>query len=202
MRVVTGAAPSSRPLLTAEDLLAGGMKYDHCELWDGTLLVHDPSGGWPSGGWPSGGWAGNVAAEVAARLWRHVEGRKSGWVFTAEQGFVVARSPDRLLAPDVAYVSRARLPRVPQVAFVEGAPDFCVEVRSPSDSWTAVVEKCGRWIAHGVRVAWAIDPTQRRVHVVRPDVSPVEGGPGDVVHAAPVLPDFRVAVDELFAGLG
>jgi Uma2 family endonuclease len=80
------------------------------------------------------------------------------------------------------------------------APDFCVEVRSRTDSWAATVEKCGRWIAHGVRVVWAVDPKGRQVLAFRPDLPPVEAGPGDVVDAAPVLPDFRVAIDDLFAG--
>jgi hypothetical protein len=72
-------------------------------------------------------------------------------------------------------------------------------VRSPHESWEQVVERGGVWIAHGAKVVWAVDPPTRRVVVLRGGRPPLVGGPGDVVDAAPALPGFRLAVDDVFA---
>lgn len=188
---LVSSAPGPARLMTAEEFAAGGPKYDHCELWDGVLWVHDPAGG----GSP------NVAFRLGARLGAHLGERPgAGWGFGPDQGFLVAADPPRVLCPDLAFVSRTRLASLPAKGFLPLAPDFCVEVRSPDDPWVGVLEKCGRWLAHGVPVVWALNPRRRRVVVFRPSERPQEARPGDVVDATPVLPDFRVAVSDLFAG--
>jgi len=177
--------------ITAEDVLRRGSPWRDCEIWDGLPLVREPSGGWSD----------TVAARVVGPLVIHVRERDLGWVFLSSQGFLLARKPDRLLAADGAYVSKTRLPSIPRRAFVPLAPDFALEVRSPRDSWEATVEKCGIWIAHGTGVAWAIDPDASKVAVFRADgTSEVCEGTG-TVDAAPVLPDFSLAVADLFRGL-
>ena len=120
----------------------------------------------------------------------------------SSQGFLLARDPDRMLAPDGAYVSKERLPRVPTRGFIEMAPDFLIEVRSPDDSWESVVEKCRVWIAHGAGCAWAIDPLTHTLAEFRPARPPVvHRDPVAVACADPVLPDFTVSVADLFADL-
>jgi Uma2 family endonuclease len=42
--------------------------------------------------------------------------------------------------------------------FLPFAPDFLIEILSPSDSLAELDAKMQRWIANGVRVAWRIDP--------------------------------------------
>ena len=73
-------------------------------------------------------------------------------------------------------------------------------MRSPSDSWTATIEKGGVWIGHGARVVWCIDPRARRVVVMRPGQEPERCAPGCLASVRPVL-DLEVALDDLFAGL-
>ena len=96
-------------LLTANDIL--NPAYERGELWDGVFVVAEPSGGW----------AGAVGFRVGAALAGHIASRE-GWAFAADQGFVVARDPDRVLSPDVSFVSRERLPMPPETGFIEGAP--------------------------------------------------------------------------------
>jgi Uma2 family endonuclease len=102
----------------------------------------------------------------------HVRGAGLGHVLGASAGYVVQRGPDRVLSPDVSFLARWRGARLPRVGFVEGAPDLAVEVRSPGDSWTSVIEKGGIWIAHRVAVVWCVDPLERRVVVLRPREAP------------------------------
>lgn len=182
-------ALSPPPLLTARDLLARPDLYKHnCELWDGVLQVRDASGG-----------EGElVTGRIAEPLLRYVRERRLGWVTLSSHGYQVARNPDRVLAPDAAFVSAERLPVHPKRGFTPMAPDFAVEVISPSDTCEARVAKAGVWLAHGARVVWVVDPDAREVIVFRPLVPPEVVGRGGRVSAAPALPRFRLAVARLF----
>ena len=180
----------ARPI-TAEDVLRRNSPWRECEIWDGLPMVREPSGGR----------AEAVAARIVVPLGLHVRERGLGWVFLSSQGFLLARNPDRMLASDSAYVSKERLPEVPEQGFVPLAPDFLIEVRSPKDTWEQTVEKCGLWIAHGAGVVWAVDPPIRKVAVFRADgTSEVLEGTGRA-SAAPVLPEFDVDLEGLFEGL-
>ncbi len=176
--------------LTAEDLLRPGNPYPkHSELWDGTLYAAEPSGGA----------AEFVGTRIAIALGNHVADRGLGRVFGSNQGFYVARAPDRVLAPDVAFVSYASLPTLPWRGFIERAPDFVVEVRSPDDSARALHAKAGVWIGHRVPVVWAVDPWERSVTVYRPGEDPADVRESGVVDARPALPAFQVSLVDVFA---
>jgi len=175
-------------LITIEDALAPGNPWRDCEIWDGVAVVCEPSGGR----------AGFVGANILAPLTLHVRKLGVGWTFTAEQGFVLARDPDRLLAADVSFVAKDRLGEVPERGFIEVAPDFCVEVRSPSDAWEKTVHKCGIWVAHGVKVAWAVDPLTRTVAILRGDSDPVVLRGEGSASAEPALPDFALPLGDIF----
>ncbi len=179
-------------LITAEDLLRDPRRYKRGELWDGIFVVKDPSGGS----------AEIVDGRVAEPLLRFVRERDLGWVTLSNQGFYVGRDPDRVLSPDLAFTSYAKVPSAPRRGFFPCAPDFAVEVKSPEDSWTQVVEKCGVWIGHRVPVVWAVNPEDRIAVVFRPGQDPRIAVPGDEIDAAPALPEFRLRVAELFVRLG
>jgi Uma2 family endonuclease len=178
--------------VTAADLTSPGNEYPkHSELWDGTLYAYEPSGGS----------ADYVALQVGAALLQFVRARALGWVWASNQGFFVARDPDRVLSPDTAFLSFASLPELPLHGFVERAPEFAVEVRSPEDSARALHAKAGVWIGHRVPVVWAVDPMERSITVYCAGAAPnVVREPG-VVDAAPVLPGFSMRVAEVFAGV-
>jgi Uma2 family endonuclease len=183
--------PRAVPLMTAKQFERLGSDFIG-ELWDGVCHVGEASGVWPSA----------VGARIVERLSAYVRRRGLGWVFGENAGFHVRRNPDRVLSPDVAFVSAARLPEVPERGFLPFAPDFVVEVRSPSDSWLETVKKGGIWLAHDVALVWCVDPPARRVAVMR------QAGPTEIVgahgtlRAHPVLPRFRLPVEELFRNPG
>lgn len=183
--------PMGTTRITAEHVLRPGSRWRECEIWDGLPMVREPSGGESD----------MVGLRVMGPLHAHVEARGLGWTFMSSQGFLIARDPDRLLASDGAFVSKQRLDAVPKDGFVELAPDFLIEVRSPSDTWEAVIEKCGIWIAHGVSCAWAIDPRTKTVAVLRAGRDPVIHRRAGRVSAAPALGEFVLDVESLFADL-
>src|SRR5215207_4926141 len=118
---------------------------------------------------PAGNVHGRVAMSFAWRLARHVEENRLGTVYAAETGFRLATDPDTVRAPDVAFVSRARTDEVGDVEeFWPGAPDLAVEVVSPSDAFTDVVEKVSEYLAAGCRMIVVVDPRGRSATVYRP----------------------------------
>ncbi len=175
--------------ITAEDVLACDSPWQDYEIFDGIPMVCEPAGGRASA----------TAARIVGRLCAHIEQDARGWFFGADQGFLLRRHPDRLLAPDASYVSAARLAEIPTAGFIELAPDFVVEVRSPTQSWESTIAKCGVWQSHEVACTWAIDPLSRTVVVLRPGQDArVLAGEG-IADAAPALDGFTVDVAELFA---
>lgn len=61
---------------------------------------------------PAGGRQGRVTMNCGRLLANHVDEHNLGVVYAAETGFVLARDPDTVRAPDVAFVSAARLSEI------------------------------------------------------------------------------------------
>ncbi len=99
--------------------------------------------------------------------------------------------------PDYAYWAPGKPQGGPAVML---PPTLAVEIRSPDEAVARLREKCRYYRAHGVAVAWLIDPVARRVEVF-------DGArDGLVVHGeasleSPSLPGFRLALADLFAVL-
>lgn len=74
---------------------------------------------------------------------------------------------DDVLVPDLAGWRRARLPKMPETAFFELAPDWVCEVLSPSTSRLDRVSKLPRYAAAGVGHAWLVDPLAQTLEVYR-----------------------------------
>ena len=110
--------------VTAADLLREPQMYEFCEVWDGALVVREPSSIWPE----------CVGGAVLSALRGYVVPRRLGLVAGSQAAFVVARDPDWVLVPDVSYVASSRWEQVPPTGFVPFAPDLAVEIRSPSDT--------------------------------------------------------------------
>jgi len=114
-------------------------------------------------------------------------------------GFVLARDPDTVRGPDVAYVSSERLAAgVTDGPFFEGAPDLAVEILSPSNRPREIAEKIREYLEAGAGRVWVVDPERKTVTVHGPNRSPRTLGPDDVLDGEEVLPGFTAPVAELF----
>ena len=110
--------------MTAEEFVRLQPPDKRSELVNGQLIVREPAGFRH----------GRIAARLAHRLSERVEANDLGVVCAAETGFVLQREPDTVRGPDVAFISRERLPDPEPVAFAELAPDLAVEVPIPRRS--------------------------------------------------------------------
>jgi Uma2 family endonuclease len=177
-------------LLTAEELLYLPDNGRRQELVEGELFEMPPAGGM----------LGGVAMTIGMFLASYVMGNRLGHVFAAETGFILARDPDTVRAPDAAFVSYDKLPQgeLP-LGYLEMCPDLAVEVTSPNDSAREVQEKTDSWLAAGTAEVWVVSPRQQTVTVHR------LGGPPTVIDysgtlaGGDLLPGFEVSVEQLFA---
>ena len=134
-----------------------------------------------------------------SRIDRFVRDHGLGRVVGAETGFILARDPDTVLAPDAAFISADRMPPPGQRhGFAALAPDLVVEVVSPTDRAAAVADKALRWIEAGTRLVWVIYPDRRLVAEHLPDGTVHLRQADDTLDGGDVLPGFRVPTRELF----
>jgi len=167
--------------MTAEELLRLNLLNKRTELVRGVLVVREPAGYQH----------GDVAMRLAAAIFAYVEAHGLGRVFAAETGFTLARNPDTVRAPDVAFISAARLPDPPPRGFAELAPDLAVEVLSPDDRPGEVLAKVGDWLNAGARLVWVVDADHVIARVYRADGSESIVGETDALRGEDVLQGFE-----------
>lgn len=148
---------------------------------------------------PPGAEHGHVGLTLVASLLQHVREHDLGLVASLETGFVVEERPPTVRAPDVAFISRDRLPSggIP-TGYWRLAPDLAVEVVSPSDRADAVEVKALDYLRCGVREVWVIHPRSRTVSVYRSPTDVEALTATDHLDGADVVPGFRLPVAELF----
>jgi Uma2 family endonuclease len=127
-----------------------------------------------------------------------VRANQLGRTYSSEQGFVLQRGPDALLAPDVAFVSAERV-HFGTGGFLELVPDLAVEVQSTSETQRRVAKKTRAYLDSGVRLIWLVDPRRRTVRVVTLNDPERLLREGDELDGGDVLPGSRVAVAEVFS---
>ncbi|MBI2756026.1 MAG: Uma2 family endonuclease [Chloroflexi bacterium] len=106
--------------------------------------------------------------------------------------------------PDVGVFRWERIPRDPDGRVADNIlipPDLAVEIVSPGQSTTGLVELCLWYVANGVRLALVLDPADESALVVQPDrtVRVLRGE--DVFEAGEALPGFALGIGELFQTL-
>lgn len=183
--------------MTAEQLLGYDMPGKRVELVRGQLLVREPASFNH----------GALTVRICIALGNHLahEQARHGWslprgrLATADPGFTIARGPDTVRAPDIAYVSRKRYAAPMPDGFPEFAPDLAVEIRSPSDRAGAVVTKVGDWLMAGTALVWVVDLLRESVVVYRADGSVATLQLADALSGEDVLPEFVLPLAALFA---
>lgn len=185
----------TRGRLTAHDLWRLGEGDGRRELVDGEVVEMAPVGAV----------RGAITLRISRRLAEHVERVGAGTVLVGDVGFVLnlPTDPERVRAPDVAFVSEHRLPggRLPE-GFLTGPPDLAVEVLSPSDNPIDLQQKVRDYLEAGARLVWVIAPQAETVTVYRPDGSARLLRAPDSLDGEAVLPGFSIRLAELFGHRG
>jgi Uma2 family endonuclease len=164
------------------------------ELVKGRIIHHVASGDLPS----------EVAFEIAVRLRTYAKTCGVGKAYADGVGYAIIpplSSGRQSFSPDASYYA-GPLPQN-RMRFVVGAPDFSVEVRSEDDYGPAaqreLAAKRADYFQAGTQVVWDVDPLAATITsytAAAPD-QPLVFRRGDLAHAEPALPGFRLPVDEV-----
>jgi Uma2 family endonuclease len=163
---------------------------NHLELSRGELIVMAPAGGL------HGGIVMNFGSEVHVFVSEH----DLGYVTGAETGYILFKAPDArdvVRAPDVGFISKARLPAGLPEGYIPLAPDLAVEVVSPNDRASDIQEKVADYLRYGVRLVVVVYPKTKNV-VVETAQGARTLTVDDTFDGGEVLPGFALPVRDLF----
>ena len=181
--VPEGAPPAPPVKMTLEEFLESdleGYEYANGELIPRmpTSLKH-----------------GKISLKLGSRLLLHVDENRLGNVYPAPTGFRVG---ERLLIPDIAFVSIARIPEDTDKASPI-PPDLAVEVVSPSDMSERIEAKAFAYLAAGTQMVWVLKPKSETVTVYRSRTDIKLLTRNDTLTGEDVVEGFSCPVAELFA---
>lgn len=178
---------------TLDDLLRVEGK---AELVAGRIIHSMPSGDVPS----------LVAFEIAVRLREFARSTVTGRAYADGIGFALPAplpgSGRESFSPDAAYYTGPR-PLNP-MRFIEGVPDFAVEVRSENDygpkAEREMADRRADYFAAGTLAVWDVDPEAETIALYTPTdpASSLTFRRVDVAHAEPAVPGWRLSVGDLF----
>jgi Uma2 family endonuclease len=119
-----------------------------------------------------------------------------GHITEGQGGYVVAGEK---YAPDVAYISKERQPKLARKGYNPNPPELAVEIESPTsaESERRLRAKLLNYIAAGVLV-WIVYPESREVEIYAPGEPMKTIGIDDTLDGGDVLPGFTLAVKEIF----
>lgn len=179
----------STPLLTAADVERMSLPGKQVELVRAQLVVREPPATRH----------GAIAAALGYHLSAFVHRQALGIVFAQDTGFKIARDPDTVRAPDVAFVERARANQIPARGYAEIAPDLLAEILSPDDRAAEVLTKVADWLGAGTKIVWLVDPERLEVRVYRHDGTLSVLQANDSLDGETVLPGFACPLAHIFA---
>lgn len=147
---------------------------------------------------PPGDDHGSLQVRIGGQLLIQGELKKFGEART-EVGLLLWRNPDRVVAPDVAFIANRSLPvrRSPE-GYLETIPELVVEIRSKNDSAAYLRRKVEHYLKAGVETVWVVDPAAKTVTVHQGVEPPVTHGVADVLELPGIIPDFTLPVADVF----
>ncbi|MCS7191923.1 MAG: Uma2 family endonuclease [Armatimonadetes bacterium] len=142
---------------------------------------------------------GRLTNRIGRILGNFVEEHGLGEVVSGDPGFVLERRPDTLRSPDVAFVSKERIPSESTIDdWFEGAPDLAVEIVSKSQTAHDAGLKALDYLKAGTKMVWVIDPQSRTVAVYTPPNKIQILRENETLEGGEVLPGFQCKVSNLF----
>jgi Uma2 family endonuclease len=160
------------------------------ELVGGEIVMLPPSGGLPN----------FAAGQISVSLDKYATRRGRGYAIGGNVGFVVGLPNRKSFCPDAAYYVGSL-----SMKFIDGPPQFAVEVREESDcgpaAEEAMADKRADYFTAGTQVVWDVDLESSdvvRVYRATDPQRPTIYRRGQIAEAEPAVPGWTMAVDELF----
>ncbi len=142
---------------------------------------------------------GEFTMRLSIILGRYIMDQRLGKLYAAETGFLLARNPDTVRAPDIAFIRQGRLPSTRSAPrWVPVIPDLVVEVASSRDRPVEVRQKAAMWLDVGVRMVWVVLPGERAVEVYRAGEAVMQLVESATLDGADIVPGFSTPVAAIF----
>lgn len=122
-----------------------------------------------------------------------------GKVFDSSTGFKLSNGAVRSL--DLSWIAIYRwnsLSDKQKRSFAPIAPDFVIELMSPTDNLPEIQQKMNEYLDCGVRLGWLINPDAKQVAIYRCDREPETISNPTSLSGESVLPNLTVDVSEIF----
>ena len=137
---------------------------------------------------------GDIRMNLISALNLYVRENQLGRVYAPDTGFRVG---ERVLMPDVAFISTGRLPADRSRSFPV-PPDLAVEVVSLSDTLYQVEEKAFAYLEAGTQLVWVIKPRSKTVTIYRSEIDITTLTRNDTLSGAEVVKGVSYQVAALF----
>lgn len=142
---------------------------------------------------PTGGETGNRNVEIASEFVIWNRKTRLGKVFDSSTCFKLPNGADR--SPDVAWIRLERwnaLTPEQKEKFPPIAPDFVLELMSPSDSLQSTQAKMQEYMENGVQLGWLLERKTYRVDIYRQGKSVEVQQKPALLSGEDVLPGFSL----------
>jgi Uma2 family endonuclease len=103
--------------------------------------------------------------------------------------------------PDLIYFTKARQHLILEDEAIDGPPDLCVEILSPSSGTIDRKDKFKQYAAAGVNFYWIVDPADRTIEAYRRVAKRyklVGSGGGDEIVSMPPFADLNIPLGEIW----
>lgn len=136
---------------------------------------------------------GYISVNLSSLLHLYIRENQLGRVLS-ETGFRVG---ERVLIPDIAFISTDRIPIDPSKASPV-PPNLAVEVVSPTDASSRVEEKAFAYLEAGTQLVWVLKPQSKTVTVYRSETDITLLTRNGTLSGEDVVEGFSCQVAELF----
>ncbi len=148
---------------------------------------------------PTGSETGRRNLDLEGQFWYWNKQYKLGVVFDSSTGFTLPSGAKR--SPDVSWITLERwnnLTSIEQRGFAPIAPDFVLELMSPTDDLITVQKKMEEYMSNGVRLGWLINPEDKQVEVYCPGKAKELLESPNTIANDDVLPGLIIELDTIW----
>ena len=177
-------------LMTADDLLRLPDDGNQYELVRGKLICMGGSSARPA----------IVAMRMGIRIGTFIEQNRLVSTVKRTSDSSSRRAPTRCACLTSHSCGRsASQPTASHDSFWRGAPDLALEVFSPTNRFTDVLQKVYEFLDAGARLVWVVEPEARKATVFPPGRNaPVTVGEDGALDGEDVLPGFTLALRDVW----
>ena len=142
-----------------------------------------------------------LASRLSFELSRRGGADEAGYVVTRVL-FHLAKNPDLMRRPEVAFVSYKRWPKARKMSkdAIEWdvIPNLAVDIINPEDRADETEARVADYFASGIELSWVIDPRNEEVRVSHSSAQVFVLTKNDTLDGGKALPGFQLPLKELF----